>query len=69
MKSQKSKISSNKSKERMSVASAIVQLIEGMKETSSGDMSAQMNLLFMHQIDAMDRRMEKRDNCDQKDAH
>jgi hypothetical protein len=61
VKLQKLKNSSNKSKERTSVASVIVQLIEGMKETSSGDMSAQMNLLFMHQIDAMDRRMEKRD--------
>jgi hypothetical protein len=68
VKLQKLKNSSNKSKEHMSVASVIVQLIEGMKETSSGDMSAQMNLLFIRQIDAMDRRMEKHDRRDQKDA-
>jgi hypothetical protein len=73
MKAQKSKNTLNKIKDCKSITGAIMQLIDGMKESSHNnhnyDMSARVNMLLMHQMDAMDRWMDKHDHRDHKEKH
>ncbi len=66
---QKSKITSNKLKECKSITGAIVQLINGMKKGSHNYMSTRVNMLLVHQMDAINRWMEKYAHHDHKEKH
>ena len=58
----KTKNSSNKSRERTSIAGTIVNMLERMDSSSSGgDMTVAMNMMMMRQMDAMTRSMDRRD--------
>jgi hypothetical protein len=54
--SQKTKNSSNKSKERTSIIGAIVKMIE---RQDSGGMAASMSMMLMRQLDAMNSSLER----------
>ncbi len=55
--SHKTKNSSNKRKERTSIAGAIVKMIERQE---FGGMAASMTMMLMRQLDAMNRSLERR---------
>ncbi len=54
----KTKNSSNKSKERTSIAGAIVKMIERQE---CGGMAASMPMMLMRQLDAMNSSLERRE--------
>jgi len=71
MKGEKTKNSSNKNKERTSIAGAIVKLIEkqesGEKNTGvSAHMSANMTMMMMRQMEAMNNSMDRRDKRERR---
>ncbi len=67
IKSSKTKNISNKNKERMSVAGAIVKLIEqGQQGGSSCEMSANVSIMLMHQLDSINRSMDNRERREEK---
>ncbi len=63
MKAQKTKNSSNKSKERTSIAGAIVKMIE--RQGSSG-MVASMSMMLMRQLNAMNSSLERREQQERR---
>jgi len=72
-KSEKTKNSSNKSKERTSIAGTIVKMLERMDSSSggglggSGDMAAAMNMMMLRQMDAMNRSMAQREKDERRE--
>ncbi len=67
IKSGKTKNSSNKNKERTSIAGAIVKLIEqGQPGGSSCELSTNMSMMLMRQLDSMNRSMDKRERREEK---
>ncbi len=67
IKSGKTKNLSNKNKEHMSIAGAIVKLIEqGQPGGSSRELSANMTMMLMRQLDSMNRSMDKRERREEK---
>jgi hypothetical protein len=67
IKSSKTKNLSNKNKEHTSIAGAIVKLIEqGQPGGSSCELSANMSMILMHQLDSMNRSMDKRERREEK---
>lgn len=71
MKGEKTKNSSNKNKERTSIAGAIVKLIEkqesGEKNAGvSAHMSANMTMMMMRQMEAMNNSMDRRDKRERR---
>ena len=73
MKNQKTKNSSNKNKDRTSIAGSIAKLIDSLSmniDTDEGEdanVAKRMNMLMMRQLDLMDRRMERREKEDHKE--
>lgn len=66
--SEKTKNSSNKNKERTSIAGSIIRMLERMDSSSGGgDMAAAMNMMMMRQMDAMARSMERREREDKRE--
>ena len=63
MKSARMKNSSNKNKEHTSIVDAVVNLLDGMKE-SPNNMSTSMNMLFLCQ---MERTNDCMDKCERKE--
>jgi hypothetical protein len=63
MVSQKTKNSSNKNKERTSIAGAIVKMIE---RQDSGGMAASMSMMLMRQLDAMNSSLERREQQERR---
>jgi hypothetical protein len=59
----KTKNSSNKSKERTSIAGAIVKMIE---RQDSGGMAASMSMMLMRQLDAMNSSLERREQQERR---
>jgi hypothetical protein len=67
IKSGKTKNSSNKNKERSSIAGAIAKLIEqGQPGGSSRELSANMSMMLMRQLDSMNRSMDERERREEK---
>jgi hypothetical protein len=67
IKSGKTKNLSNKNKECMSIAGAIVKLIEqGQPGGSSCEMSANMSVMLMRQLDSISRSMNERERREEK---
>ncbi len=67
IKSSKTKYSSNKNKERTSIAGAIVKLIEqGQPGGSSREMSANVSIMLMRQLDSINRSMDDREQREKK---
>ncbi len=67
IKSGKTKNSSNKNKKRTSIAGAIVKLIEqGQLGGSSHEMSANVSIMLMRQLDSINRSMEDREQREEK---
>jgi hypothetical protein len=67
IKSAKTKKSSNKNKERTSIAGAIVNLIEqGQPGGSSREMSVNMSIMLMRQLDSINKSMDKRERHEEK---
>jgi hypothetical protein len=67
IKSGKTKNSSNKNKERSSIAGAFAKLIEqGQPAGSSHELPANMSMMLMHQLDSMNRSMDKRERREEK---
>ncbi len=67
IKSGNTKNSSNKNKERTSIAGAIVKLIEqGQPGGSSREMSTNMSIILMCQLDSINRSMDKREWREEK---
>jgi hypothetical protein len=68
IKSGKTKNSSNKNKERTSIAGAIVKLIEQGQPAggASCELSANMTMMLMRQLDSMSRSMDERERCEEK---
>ncbi len=73
MKNQKTKNSSNKNKDRTSIAGSIAKLIDSLSmniDTDEGEdanVAKRMNMLMMRQLDLMDRTMERREKEDRKE--
>jgi hypothetical protein len=71
LKNQKTKNSSNKNKDRTSIAGLIAKLIDSLStntdEGEDGNVAKTMNILMMRQLDSMDRRMERRDKEERKE--
>ncbi len=68
-KSQKTKNSSNKNKERTSVAGTIVKLLNRMDLSTNESLGNQMNMMIMKQLEEMNRGMARRackEMCDRK---
>ncbi len=63
MKAQKTKNSSNKIKERISIARAIVKLVERQE---SGGMAASMSMMLIRQLDAMNSSLDRREEQERK---
>ncbi len=59
-KAQKTKNSSNKSKEQASVAGTIVKMLNRMDSSTNESLGAQMNLMIMKQLEEMNRGMARR---------
>ncbi len=60
-KAQKTKNSSNKNKERASVAGTIVKMLERVDSSSNDSaMGAQVNLMIMRQLEEMNKGMARR---------
>jgi hypothetical protein len=72
-KNQKTKNSSNKNRDRTSIAGSISKLIDSLstntntEEWEDVNVAKRMNILMMRQMDSMDRRMEMRDKEDRKE--
>ncbi len=67
IKSGKTKNSSNKNKVRTSIAGAIVKLIEqGQPGGSSRELSANMSIMLMCQLDSINRSMDEREQHEEK---
>jgi hypothetical protein len=67
IKSGKTKNSSNKNKEHTSIAGVIVKMIEqGQPGGLSRELSANMSMMLMHQLDSMNRSMEERERHEEK---
>ena len=70
-KNQKTKNSSNKNRDRTSIAGSISKLIDSLStNTDKGEdvnVAKRMNILMMRQLDSMERRMEMRDKEDRKE--
>ncbi len=72
---QKTKNSSNKSKERASVAGTIVKMLDRMDSFTNKSLGAQMNLMIMKQLEEMNRgmarraRKERREKAKEKKHH
>ena len=64
--SQKSKNSTNKIKERTSVAGAIVKLLEKQGDGSSGQ-AMQMSMMMARQLEQMNKSMSERDRRERKE--
>ncbi len=63
MKAQNTKNSSNKNKERTSIAGAIVKLVE---RRDLGGMAASMSIMLMRQLDAMNSSLDRREQGERK---
>jgi hypothetical protein len=63
MKAQKTKNLSNKSKERTSIAGAIVKMIERQE---SGGMAASMSMMLMRQLGAMNSSLDRREQQERR---
>jgi hypothetical protein len=59
-KAAKTKNSSNKKKERTSIAGTIVKMIERIDSSSNSTMTANMNMMMMRQMEEMNRGMARR---------
>ncbi len=59
MKGQKTKNSSNKNKERTSIAGAIVKLIEKQDSGENAGVTATMTMMMMRQLEAMNKSMDQ----------
>ena len=71
MKGQKTKNSSNKNKERTSIAGAIVKLIEKQESGENADvaaknMAANMSMMMMRQLEAMNKSMDRREERERR---
>lgn len=65
MKAQKTKNSSNKIKERTSIAGAIVKLIEKQDSGEAG-LAANVSMMMLRQLEAMNKSMDKRDERERR---
>ena len=63
MKAQNTKNSSNKNKERTSIAGAIVKLVE---RRDLGGMAASMSMMLMRQLEAMNSSMDRQEQRERK---
>jgi hypothetical protein len=61
---QKTKNSSNKNKERTSIAGVIVWLVE--RQDSGGGLAANMSMLMMRQLEAIKKSMDKCEQLEMK---
>ena len=72
-KNQKTKNSSNKNRDRTSIAGSISKLINSLStntdEGKNVNVAKRMNILMMRQLDSMDRRMAMCDKEDHKEQH
>jgi hypothetical protein len=59
IRTQKTKNSPNKNKERTSIAGAIVQLVE--RQDLGGGLAVNMSMLMMRQLEAVNKSMDKRE--------
>jgi hypothetical protein len=71
MKGQKTKNSSNKNRERTSIAGAIVKLIEKQESGENADvaaknMAANMSMMMMRQLEAMNKSMDRREDRERR---
>jgi len=71
MKGQKTKKSSNKNRERTSIAGAIVKLIEKQESGENADvaaknMAANMSMMMMRQLEAMNKSMDRREERERR---
>jgi hypothetical protein len=64
IRAQKTKNSSNKNKERTLIAGAIVWLVE--RQDLGGGLAANMSMLMMRQLEAMNKSMDKREQREMK---
>jgi hypothetical protein len=60
IRAQKTKNLSNKNKERTSIAGAIIRLVE--RQNLGGGLAANMSMLMMRQLEAMNKSMDKREH-------
>jgi len=59
-KADKTKNSSNKSKERTSIAGSIAKMIDRIDSSSNSTLTTNMNMMLMRQMEEINRGMERR---------